>query len=43
MAYDVHYEGKWRASFASRDDAMVYVLAHGLADDCEITDNSDRN
>jgi len=42
MAYDVHYRGEWRAAFAERDDAMVYVIANGLADDFEITDDSDR-
>lgn len=42
MAYDVHYQGEWRAAFADRDDAMVYVIANGLADDFEITDDSDR-
>ena len=41
MAYDVHYQGEWRAAFADRDDAMVYVIANGLADDFEITDDSD--
>lgn len=41
MRYDVHYQGKWRASFARRDDAMVYVVANGLGDDFEILDDSD--
>lgn len=41
MRFNVYHRGSWRASFARRYDAMVYVVAHSLGDDFEILDGSD--